>query len=531
MQPLFSKRLSVIANGGHADQLLKGLKGIEKESLRLTEYGVISRQPHPKALGSTLTHPHITTDYSEALIELITPAFETIPEVLSFLQDVHQFVDQNIGDEIILATSMPCGINGDDDVSIARYGNSNIGRMKYVYRVGLGYRYGKSMQAISGVHFNYSVPVSFWPVYQQYEQNNQPLQDFINNSYMGLIRNIRRYSWLLTYLFGASPAFCQSFLNSRKHLQHKFDQLNPNTLYKPNATSLRMSDIGYQSTAQASLRICFNNLDDYISDLSKATQTPFPEYSAIGVKVGNEYRQLNDAILQIENEYYSPVRPKQPIRSCEKPTLALKNRGVHYIELRMLDLNLSEPLGINEQQCHFLEAFILFCLLEPSPPHTDKETEEIRQNILNVAYDGRNPDLKLSHNGQPTSVKQRARHVFESLSNLCQLLDSQTSQEKYLDALNHHQQMIENPDNTLSATIIKQLKSTSQSFGSYALQISQAHKEHFNQLELDEKKVEWFKKLAEDSIREQQHKEAKTTLTFDEFLNKYFNQTLENPCA
>lgn len=348
---------------------------------------------------------------------------------------------------------------------------------------------------------------------------------------MGIIRNIRRYSWLLTYLFGASPAFCPGFLNDRKHFLPMFHQVDDNTLYRPNATSLRMSEIGYQSDVQASLKICFNDLNDYIEDLSRATQTSFPEYASIGIKTDNSYQQLNDSILQIENEYYSPVRPKQPIRSCEKPSLALQNRGVNYIELRMLDLNMSEPVGISEQQAHFLESFVLFCLLEPSPPHSDNEPDEIRNNILKVAYDGRNPDLLLNRNGISVSVRQWADHALESLENLSHLLDSQIQDPVYTNALKHHQEMIEDPSKTLSAQIISQLKSSNQPFGRYALQVSQAHKEYFLDQSNNQTKAEWFQKLSVNSIHQQQQKETQDTLSFDNFLDKYFNQTLEKPCV
>jgi glutamate--cysteine ligase len=531
LHPIFAKRLSTIATSGHADQLLKGLKGIEKESLRLNADGLISQLPHPETLGAALTHPNITTDYSEALIEMVTPAFEDITETLTFLRDTHQFVYQNIGDETLLATSMPCGLSGDDDVPIAKYGQSNIGSMKHIYRIGLGHRYGRSMQAISGLHFNYSIPETFWPIYQQSEQNTEPVQTFINTSYMSLIRNIRRYSWLLTYLFGASPAFCPAFLNNRKHLISRFDQFDPNTLYKANATSLRMSEIGYQSDVQTTLKICFNNLDDYINDLSRATKTPFPDYQSIGIKAGNRYRQLNDSILQIENEYYSPVRPKQPIKSCEKPSLALKSRGIRYIELRMLDLNLSEPLGISEQQCRFLESFMLFCLLEPSPPHSDNEPAEIRNNLLKVASDGRNPDLLLSCDGEPVSVKTWAASALESVSSICNLLDDQIEQPAYMSALDHHQNMLEDPQMTHSAQILQNMRATKQPFGEYALQLSKAHQQYFHQLEIDQKKNQWFQQLTVDSIHKQQKIETQDDLSFEAFLKKYFAQKLEDLAA
>ncbi|MEE9425859.1 MAG: glutamate--cysteine ligase [Methylococcales bacterium] len=528
MHPIFAKRISTIANSGHADQLLKGLKGIEKENLRLNADGLISQLPHPETLGAALTHPNITTDYSEALIEMVTPAFEDITETLAFLRDTHQFVYQNIGDETLLATSMPCGLSGDDDVPIAKYGQSNIGHMKHVYRIGLGHRYGRSMQAISGLHFNYSIPETFWPIYQQSEQSTAPIQTFINTSYMGLIRNIRRYSWLLTYLFGASPAFCPAFLNNRKHLISGFDQFDPNTLYKAKATSLRMSEIGYQSNAQATLKICFNNLDDYINDLAGATKTPFPDYQSIGIKDGDRYQQLNDSILQIENEYYSPVRPKQPINSCEKPSLALKSRGIRYIELRMLDLNLSEPFGISEQQCRFLESFMLFCLLEPSPPHSDNEPTEIRNNLLKVASDGRNPDLLLSHDGEPVSVKTWAASALESVSSICNLLDDQIEQPTYMNALTHHQNMLEDSQMTHSAQILQNMRTTNQPFGEYALQLSKAHQQYFNQLEIDQKKNQWFQQLTVDSIHKQQKIETQDNLSFEDFLKKYFAQKLDD---
>ena len=67
----FERRLAGLVNARERGVLTGGLKGIEREALRVTPEGRISQAPHPRALGSTLTHPHITTDYSEALIELL----------------------------------------------------------------------------------------------------------------------------------------------------------------------------------------------------------------------------------------------------------------------------------------------------------------------------------------------------------------------------------------------------------------------------------------------------------------------------
>ena len=290
-------RLEKLLESGNQRLLTKGLKGIEKESLRIAKNGFIAHTPHPVALGSALTHPHITTDYSEALLEFITPPFEDIKDTLAFMNNIHQFVYDNLDGELLLAASMPCGINGDESIPIAEYGESNIGRMKHIYRRGLAYRYGRTMQAIAGIHFNYSVPEALWPVLKQQENSHIPLEQFIADAYFGLIRNFQRLGWIILYLFGASPAICKSFFKSRPQHIADFDDFDRYTLYHPYATSLRMSDIGYKSSNQANLEIDYNSLPGYIRSLSQAIETPYSEYAKIGIKVNGEYRQLNSNAL------------------------------------------------------------------------------------------------------------------------------------------------------------------------------------------------------------------------------------------
>src|SRR4051812_30153796 len=297
----FERRLASLVNARERGVLQRGLKGVEKESLRVLPDGTLATSPHPKSLGSALTHESITMDYSESLIELVTPAFHESWELLQFLCDLHQFVYRHLADELLWATSMPCIIGDDSSIPVARFGRSNIGRMKEVYRLGLGYRYGRMMQAISGVHFNYSFPSQLWPVLADAMQTHKADQEFISAQYFALLRNYRRYGWLILYLFGNSPALCGSFVRGREHLLQEF---SPGTLYEPYATSLRMSDLGYRNKSQAGVHISVNSLDEYIRDLTAAVSTPHPEYEKIGVKVNGEYRQLNTNLLQIENEYY-----------------------------------------------------------------------------------------------------------------------------------------------------------------------------------------------------------------------------------
>ena len=262
----FERRLAALVNAREPRVLQGGLKGVEKESLRVSPDGYIEQSEHPRELGSALTHEHITTDYSEALIELVTPAFRESWELLQYLCDLHQFVYRHLGEQLLWATSMPCIIDGDPSIPIARYGRSNIGRMKEVYRRGLGYRYGRMMQAISGVHYNYSFPAHFWPVLAATLQAPSADQDFVSAQYFGLLRNYRRYGWLMLYLFGNSPALCASFVRGR---EHTLQQFAPGTLYEPYATSLRMSDLGYRNKSQAGVQISVNSLEEYVRDLAR----------------------------------------------------------------------------------------------------------------------------------------------------------------------------------------------------------------------------------------------------------------------
>ena len=211
---------------------MKSNGGVEKESLRLDARGVLAMTDHPLSLGSALTHSCITTDYSEALLEFITPPSSDIDQSLQLLTEIHQYLYQSIGDEKLWVCSMPCILRGEENIRIAKYGASNIGRMKTIYRLGLGHRYGRLMQTIAGIHYNYSVPTAFWERWLQLDQP-ESLKDEITSRYFGLIRNFKRYGWLLLYLFGASPAVCKTFLEGQ---QHSLEQLDPQSFYAPFAT-------------------------------------------------------------------------------------------------------------------------------------------------------------------------------------------------------------------------------------------------------------------------------------------------------
>lgn len=524
MKSVIEQRVAQLLNSDIRKVLQQRRVGLEKESLRVGVDGGIAQTPHPASLGSALTHPSITTDYSEALLEFVTPPFQHFSETLDFLDDTHRYVYGQLDNEILWASSMPCVVEGDASIPIAQYGSSNAGLMKTAYRRGLGHRYGRMMQAIAGVHFNYSYPEEFWKLYQSVLGDTGDLQNFISESYIGMVRNLQRFGWLVPYLFGASPAICASFLGAQPTSLEKWREFS---YYAPYATSLRMGDIGYQNDkgGEASIKVDYNSLQGYVDSLQDAISTPYPEYARIEMIRDGEWQQLNSNRLQIENEYYSSVRPKQILQGEEKPSLALARRGVAYIELRSLDVNAYEPLGISEEHMRFLESFLLFSLLAPSASYDDAELAAIKHNINAVAVRGRDPQLKLRRDGGEILLRDWANEIFEQMSAGCDLLDKGSSIHYYCDALQHQRAKVADPDRTPSARMLAEMDQQGEEFYHFAMRMSRQHQKWFADRPLDEAKRLQFEKLARESIAKQQSIEAADKIPFATFLQNYFAQT------
>ncbi|WON73369.1 glutamate--cysteine ligase [Nitrosospira sp. Is2] len=505
-----------------------GLKGCEKEGLRISREGSISLSPHPVQLGAALTHPNITTDYSEALLELITPALSDGSEMLGFLTNLHRYVCTNIDDELLLSASMPIGDLRSSAIPIARYGSSNIGRMKHIYRQGLSYRYGGCMQVIAGIHFNYSLPESFWLEYQDFTKQPGDPQSFRASAYMGTIRNLQRYGWLIPYLFGSSPAVSKSFVDGRNSAySNALEKFDETSYYKPFATSLRMSEIGYVNPVQASFRVSFNSLDEYIRDLSKATSIPYLDYERVGTKVGGKYRQLTTNLLQIENEYYTSVRPKQLTRPNERPLRALSNRGIQYIEIRSLDIDVFEPSGISIETTRFLEALSLLCLFHESPAHDIRQYDEVKHNALAVANKGRDPALKLLNKGQEVHLRTWALILCDQLQEICEALDNGNKARPYTQALHKQMEVIRHPELTSSAKMLATMRDQKLSVAELVLQKSREYTSHFQKTPLDNSVKRDFDLQVANSLEQLKRLNNASEIPFDEFLGNYFSKIPE----
>jgi glutamate--cysteine ligase len=510
------------ANGRTA--LLGMLRGIEREALRIDEFGYLATDSHPEALGSALMHSRITTDYSEALLEFITPVNHNVEQLLTGLTETHAFSVRHLNGQRLWPVSMPCYVKDEQQIPVARYGSSNTGMMKTLYRKGLTYRYGALMQIISGVHFNFSVSQELWQSLYELSDKELTYDDFISESYFGLIRNYRRLVWVLPYLFGASPALCSSFIKDQK-TDLKFEKTGHGTLYLPYATSLRMSDLGYTNKEQEDLNISYNSLPEYLAGVNAATKMPSANFANIGVKVDGEYRQLNANVLQIENEFYSPIRAKRVTRSGEKPSQALARAGVEYIEVRALDVNPFSPVGIESTQVRFLDLFLLYCLLTQSPKSEASEEARLSANLKAVVLEGRKPGLELLTADGSRSLKSWLEELFDALQPLAVLLDGEGTD--YQVALAHWRKAAEDPNLTLSGQVLQNVINKGQDHGQWVMTLAQQYYQYFIDYPLSSETIAQYQAEASSSLNKQAELEAaQSAVSFDDYLEDYFGVKL-----
>ena len=492
-------------------QRLAGIRrGIEKEGLRALSNGGLALTPHPAALGSALTRPHITTDFSESQLELITGARLGVEECVQELQRVHQFVhrtlDAQCDGELMWASSMPSGLPIDETIPLGRYGSSHVGRSKSVYRMGLGHRYGRRMQTISGIHYNWSLP------------------GVSSEEYFALIRNFRRHAFVLLYLYGASPVLSPCFVEGRSH------QLQPmgtegKAFYLPHATSLRMGRLGYQSDAQASINVSYNGLEGYANSLHQALTQPYPAYEQLGIRnPGGDYNQLGTSLLQIENEFYGTIRPKRTTRSGERPLHALRERGVEYVEVRLMDLDPFDPLGINTSTMRMLDVFLLHCLLTDSPPDSPEEIAQLKHNQHLAAERGREPGLQLLRGQDRVALVDWAAQVLQECAPMAAALDATHATTAYSEALALARQRVAQPQTTPSARVLDDMRRLhGNSFEQFGLTQSLWAREHLLGLPWSEAQQAQFAQFAQTSVQAQQAIEAADTGTFEEWRQRYMD--------
>lgn len=474
--------------------------GLERETLRVNKNGEISLSPHNhEKWGSPLTNKYISTDFAEPMLELITPIFKTEAEAVKFLRDIHVFIVKNLKDELLWPSSMPPKLPKDKYIPLANYGTSNEAIKKTIYRHGLGIRYGRKMQTISGIHYNFSFSDSFWFKLHKEEKSTKNLQDFITDKYFHIMRNFLRYGWLITYLYGATPALDKSFLDNTR--PKTLNKCGKNACYSQYATSLRMSDFGYNSKIQTQLAVSFNNLDQYLEDITFGISTSHKPYTKLGIEKGGQKLQLNDHILQNENEYYSPIRPKQPPKKGETVIGALKNRGIKYLEIRGVDINPDEPAGVSVETMKFIKILLTYCLFMPSPDISKPEKCGHMMNFNQVAMYGRNPELKIKVDNKETNMMAFASKLLTEMRKIAGIYGHE-------DLLEEQILKTKDPSLTPSSKVVKDLLNNGECFLGMNIKRAFEYKKELQSGKINKKFIEKMESEAAASLHKQKYLEA-----------------------
>ena len=487
-----------LADSNDAEAIFTFNRGIEREALRIQPNGLLANTEHPTEFGSKLAHPLVTTDFSESQLEIITPVHTSSVEVLAELEKIHQHVYRGLPAELLWPGSMPCVLPADEAIPLAYYGDSNLGRLKTTYRNGLGLRYGRSMQTICAIHYNFSPSQAFWSE-EKRSSPHETEQRIRSGRYYDLMRNFRKLSWLPLYLFGSSPALHTSFIQQP---EHDLDVLDAETLYMPYATSLRSGRFGYQSSTQADLlNTCFNGLDNYIDTLRKGITTPHQTYSELGFESKTGLNQLNRNILQSEAEFYTSVRAKGAPLAGENFLSHLESNGVSYIEIRLLDVNPFEPSGVKLSQIHFLDLLLMYCMISDSPQHDASTCEAVATNFMRTVYEGRKPGLKLNKEGTEIDLTEWAKQTFAELRVFAEVFDQVTHSHQYTQSLDFYYNWVTDSQLTPSGQVLNHLRNTSESYKDFSLRQAENHKDYFSQLPLTTMETASFEKISAQSVQ------------------------------
>lgn len=473
--------LSLFKKQEYGTWLLSGQWGIERETHRTDHEGEIALTPHPKKFIDKQIIEQITVDFAESQLEFVTKPHRSLSQVFADLEQIYELASQNINGEFMWPFSMPPRLPAEADIPIARFSYMENGQEKEIYRRGLAVRYGKKIQMISGIHFNYSFDERLLNLLFEKYSSNQSKQDFINELYMKIGRNMLNYRWLLIYLFGASPVADVSYQtvfdekiknNESEWLRQCFDQLD----LLEHATSIRSSRFGYSTEIEDKYHVSYNQLDQYITDLRGILATKNKEYAMMGTENSGEQIQLNTNELQHEGEFYAPIRFKQILGRDETLLDALERRGIGYFELRILDVNPFAKLGITREQADFIHLLILLCLFEENEGLTPEQQRLANKNHQLVALFGRQSNLKLfKPTGEEILLQTWAQEIFNKVCSIANLLDQIIGDTYYIDIVNAEARKLTDKSLLPSDQIITEIEESGDSFLELGLRLARRY--------------------------------------------------------
>jgi glutamate--cysteine ligase len=383
---------------------LKGLFGLEKENIRVDKQGVISQTPHPPIFEDKLKHPYITTDFSESQVEMITPPLSSVKEALGFLETIHDLVSLELNDELLWPQSMPPVLPSEEHIPIARY--SSIGQKDEEYRNKLALKYGRKKQALSGIHFNISLNETLLNAMYQSSVQTKSFEQFQDEVYLKITRQLLRNRWLYVLIFGFSPVVDETF-------DLKCRNFPVRICTKTRGLSLRNSCFGY------------GNMEEL-----------YPDYSTADSYLRSIEKMVEDKKLFAAKELYASVRPK----------FLNKSKAISYTEVRFLDINPLSKVGIIPEMLHLLHWMAIYGLLSDEPDDFSMKYQAIANtNYRNVSLHGLNSAIQLeSASGSAVNAFGEAKRILVEMQNLYTALE--IDNPAYSSALDYSLQMVTRPE-------------------------------------------------------------------------------------
>lgn len=381
--------LDILKNTFTSNELLTGDFGLEREGLRVTAAGKLAMTPHPAIFGNKLKNPYITTDFSESQVEVVTPAYDTVPKTYAVLEGLCDIVNNEIGDEYFWPQSMPCDIPEDGDIPIAVYEGEKDAEAAMAYRKGLIERYGGKKQLISGIHFNFSFTERFIDKLHAAVAPEKPRKDFKDGVYLKLVRNYLRYRWLVVYLLGCSSALHKSYI---PECVSQMEPVGDDSYVLKTGPSFRNSICGYKNKIAL-----------------------FPSYRTVREYTADVQNFVDKGLISAPKELYTQIRMKA--KGVDNILESLEEDGIKYLEIRTVDLNVFDKCGIAEKDLVFLHQFMLYLLVEEESDDADWQKEGL-ENEEKVAFFGLDPNLMICQNGKEVSMTRWALEILEKMQKM-----------------------------------------------------------------------------------------------------------------
>ncbi len=383
--------------------------GIERESLRTVEDYKLALTDSPEPLGKRAIHPYLITDFSESQPELITPVATTIKETMDWLAALHDvYIRSMEEDEYLWPFSMPNILPDDKDIPIIKVPE----QFELDYRNYLAEQYGKQLQMISGIHFNFSFSDDFINQLFKYQNETENYQDFRDKVYLKLSRNFLRYHWIITYLYGAAPIADDTFYESETHPKEK-----PTGYMR----SIRNSSYGYHNFTDVNVPL--NSTEDYVKKIQEL---------------------VKNKVISEEREFYGDARLKGYGNSAQD----ILNQGIAYVEYRSIDVNPFSEWGLSKEQIEFLHLFSM-TMIWLDENATEQGIETGNDYNLEVAMEKPNQLTKYKDEGL------RILDIMEEIAREAHLPKS------YLTEVRRAKEAIDNPELTYAMQIVKELENAS----------------------------------------------------------------------